>query len=69
MFQQLIKDKLQWDEELDKSLQDKCWNFLTNLKQAQEISVDRCYAKEFDHETASSIQLHGFDASNEAYGA
>lgn len=70
MFQQLCKDKLQWDDELDQSLQDKWRTFLTNLKQVQEICVDRCYAKEFDHQTASSIQLHGFgNASNEAYGA
>ena len=70
MFQQLCKDKLQWDDDIGQPFQDKWRNLLTNLKQVREISVDRCYAKEFDYQTASSIQLHGFgDASNAAYGA
>ena len=70
MFQQLCKDKLQWDDDIGQPFQDKWRNLLTNLKQVRQISVDRCYAKEFDYQTASSIQLHGFgDASNAAYGA
>ena len=70
MFQQLCKDSLQWDDELDQPFQHKRCNFISNLKQVQELSVDRCYAKEFDRQTVPSLELHGFgDASNKAYGA
>ena len=72
-FQQLCKDNLQWDDELDQPFQDKWRDFLSNLRQVQELSVDRCYAKEFDHQsdqTVPSIELHDFgDASNEACAA
>ena len=54
MFQQLCMDNLQWDDGLDQPFQDKWHDFLSNLKQVQELSVDRCYAKEFDHQTVPS---------------
>lgn len=37
MFQQLCKDNLQWDDELDQPFQDKWHNFLSNLMQVQEL--------------------------------
>ena len=59
-----------WDEELDQSVVDKWRNFISNLEQVKELSVERCYTKESVDQIVPFIELHGFgETSNDAYGA
>lgn len=66
IIQELWKDKLDWDEELSPSIQERWQMYNDELKLVKDIVVKRWLGST----KSSSIQLHGFcDASETGYGA
>ena len=65
LFQQLWKEKIDWDTDLSKDLTDKHKQWRSELEVISKITLPRCY---FSPLKAITQQLHGCsDASEKAY--
>jgi hypothetical protein len=70
MFQELCKSKLDWDEPLNDEFCEE-WNKIVQiLKEANNMSIPRCYCPDSFGSEIKSTELHSFgDASESAYSA
>ncbi len=70
LFQQLCKEKLEWDDEISEDLRRKWMEWVNSLKKAEFISMNRCVLQNMCVTNANKVVLHGFcDASQDAYCA
>ena len=69
LFQELCKDKRDWDEPLEGSCKSIWQRLVTQLQGVKPLTLPRCYYAGTEGEVIAS-ELHGFcDASAKAYGA
>jgi hypothetical protein len=66
LFQELWKEKLEWDTDLRPDLREKWNNYIQDLEIISTIRIPRCLITS----TPEFVELHGFcDGSQSAYGA
>ena len=69
LFQELCKDKIDWDDPLEGHCKTTWQRLVTQLEEVRPIKLPRCYYTGIEGQVVSS-ELHGFcDASAKAYGA
>ena len=70
MFQELYKSKVDWDEPLNDEFCQEWTQLVHKLKEANYMSIRRCYCPEAFASEVKSAELHSFgDASESSYGA
>ncbi|XP_028415550.1 uncharacterized protein LOC114538622 [Dendronephthya gigantea] len=70
MFQELCKSKVDWDEPLNDEFCQEWTQIVQKLKEANHMSIQRCYCPEAFASEVKSAELHSFgDASESSYGA
>ena len=70
MFQELCKSKLDWDEPLNDEFCEEWNKIVQKLKEANNMSIPRCYCPDSFGSEIKSTELHCFgDASESSYGA
>ena len=70
MFQELCKSKLDWDEPLNDEFCEEWNKIVQKLKEANNMSIPRCYCPDSVGSEIKSTELHSFgDASESSYGA
>ena len=69
LFQELCKDKRDWDEPLEGSCKSIWQRLVTQLQGVKPLTLPRCYYAGTEGEVIAN-ELHGFcDTSAKAYGA
>ena len=69
LFQELCKEKRDWDDPLEGSCKSTWQRLVAQLQDVKPFTLPRCYYTDIEEEVVTS-ELHGFcDASARAYGA
>ena len=69
LFQQLCQAKVEWDQPITGKLLKKWQSLIASLREAQPMSISRCYFNDMEEEV-QAYSLYGFcDASLTAYAA
>ena len=69
LFQELCLIKCGWDDLLNENFKRKYYSIINDMKNVEEINIDRCYCLTRIYDPFVEITLHGFsDASEKAYG-
>jgi hypothetical protein len=70
MFQELCKSKREWDVPLNDEFCEEWNQIVQKLKEANHMSIPRCYCPDSFGSEIKSTELHCFgDASESSYGA
>ncbi|XP_033096657.1 uncharacterized protein LOC117100921 [Anneissia japonica] len=68
LLQEMCKQKAGWDDKPDNTTLDKWKQWTQNIKDIQEVKIDRCYVPR-GHGKVASRELHAFSDANEVgYG-
>eukprot|EP00112_Aurelia_sp_Birch-Aquarium-sp1_P017158 Seg3959.1 transcript_id=Seg3959.1/GoldUCD/mRNA.D3Y31 product="ATP-dependent DNA helicase tlh1" protein_id=Seg3959.1/GoldUCD/D3Y31 len=71
LFQQICKDKCDWDTSVKEDVKENFVKVISDLKSTESVEFERPYFSSHEsQEMVDSVELHGFsDASTKAYGA